>query len=234
MPNQAFSDKQIGMKYQKVMVAPSILSADFSDMKSGVELINKSGADWVHVDVMDGCFVPNLTFGPKMVKDIKPFSRLPLDVHLMVSQPDLLLEEFAAAGADYLTFHIEAVTHAHRLIQNILALGAKPGISLVPSTPVLLIQELLPLVSQVLVMTVNPGFGGQEIIESCLNKVRELVRMREEKGLDFLIAVDGGINEKTAPAVVHSGADVLISGSSFFRSPDPAGFVRNLKALTEG
>jgi len=222
------------MKNQKILVAPSILSADFSNMKSGVELINNSEADWIHVDVMDGSFVPNLTFGPKMVRDIKPFSRLPLDVHLMVAQPDLLLEEFAAAGADYLTFHIEAGTHAHRTIQNILSQGVKPGISIVPSTPVLLIKELLPLVSQVLVMTVNPGFGGQEMIESCLDKVRELTRIREEKGLDFLVSVDGGINEKTAPMVVDSGADVLISGSSFFQSSDPTGFVRRLKSLSRG
>ncbi len=215
------------------MVAPSILSADFSDMRGGVDLINQSGADWVHVDVMDGCFVPNLTFGPKMVKDLKPFSRLPLDVHLMVSHPDILLEDFAAAGADYLTFHIEAVTHAHRTIQNILSLGVKPGISLVPSTPVVMIQELLPLVSQVLVMTVNPGFGGQKMIGSCLEKVKELVRVREERGLDFIISVDGGINDETAPEVVEAGADVLISGSSFFTSSDPPGYVRGLKALSQ-
>ena len=221
------------MKNQTIKIAPSILSADFSDMKGGVELINKSGADWIHVDVMDGCFVPNLTFGPKMVKDIKPFSKLPLVVHLMGAQPDALLKEFASAGADYLTFHIEAIPHAHRTIQNILALGVKPGISLVPSTPVLLIRELLPLVSQVLVMTVNPGFGGQVMIESCLNKVKELVRMREENDLDFLISVDGGINTTTAPAVIEAGADVLISGSSFFCAPDPADFVGSLKALVE-
>jgi ribulose-phosphate 3-epimerase len=222
------------MKNQTIKIAPSILSADFSDMKGGVELINKSGADWIHVDVMDGCFVPNLTFGPKMVKDIKPFSKLPLDVHLMVAQPDALLEEFASAGADYLTFHIEAIPHAHRTIQNITALGVKPGISLVPSTPVMLIQELLPIVSQVLVMTVNPGFGGQVMIESCLNKVKELVRIRDDNNLDFLISVDGGINTTTAPAVINAGADVLISGSSFFCSSDPSGFVGSLKALTVG
>lgn len=214
-----------------VLAAPSILAADFADVASGLKVIERAGGDWVHLDVMDGHFVPNLTFGPKMVSDIRTRTRLPLDAHLMVDKPESMIEQFAAAGADHLTFHIEAGVHAHRTIQQIHAAGVKPGISIVPSTPVSAITELLGDVFQVLVMTVNPGFGGQSMIPQCVEKVRELNRMRQVRGLSFHIAVDGGINEKTAPTVRDAGATVLVSGSAFFRSPDPAREISMLKGM---
>jgi ribulose-phosphate 3-epimerase len=211
------------------LIAPSILSADFSELGSAVDAVGRSGADWVHLDVMDGRFVPNLTFGPKMVSDLRGRTGLPFDVHLMTEKPEDLVGSFAAAGADYLTFHIEACTHAHRLVQAIRGLGKKPGISLVPSTPADAVAELLGDVDQVLVMTVNPGFGGQEIIARCLEKVRRLAELRRERGASFLISVDGGVNESTAPAVRAAGADVLIAGSAFFAAADPAGLVARLR-----
>lgn len=181
-------------------------------------MINNNGCDWVHMDVMDGIFVPNLTFGPKMVADIRPLTKLSLDVHLMIVNPDALVEEFARAGADYLTFHVETVVHSHRLIQKIRDLGVKPGISIVPSTPVSQIVELLPYVDQVLVMSVNPGFSGQKMIETCLDKVSKLKELRDQGAGDYLIALDGGVNEENAHITRDAGADVLVSGSSFFNS----------------
>ncbi len=217
------------MSYPAVRIAPSILSADFSDLKSALKEIEDSGADWVHLDVMDGHFVPNLTFGPKMVSDLRPLTRLPFDVHLMIEKPELLAENFISAGADYLVFHIEAVVHAHRLVQRIRDLGARPGISLVPSTPVSLCTEILAHVDQVLVMTVNPGFGGQKIIPEAIEKIRELMRLREENGYDFVINVDGGVNLETSAAVRQAGADAMVSGSAFFSARDKSGFVSAMR-----
>jgi ribulose-phosphate 3-epimerase len=178
---------------------------------------------------MDGKFVPNLTFGSKMVADLRPHSSSVFDVHLMVYRPEDLIDEFAEAGADYITFHAEAVVHSHRLLQSIRNLGKKTGISIVPSTPVIMIEELLPLVDLVLVMTVNPGFGGQVLIPACLEKVKNLVRLREQKGLSFLISVDGGINEATAAQARDAGVDVLVAGSAFFNARDKKALVSQLK-----
>jgi len=201
-------------------------------MGEAVSEIQNAEADWVHIDVMDGIFVPNLTFGPKMVGDLRPYTDLPFDVHLMIEKPEQLIPAFAEAGADYITFHLEAVVHAHRTVQLIRSLGKKPGVSIVPSTPVSLLTELLPFVDQVLIMTVNPGFGGQNLIETCLDKIRSLAAIRKELNLNFLIAADGGINVQTSPKVRNAGTDVLIAGSAFFSAADKKQFVKVLKGIS--
>lgn len=211
------------------LYAPSILSADFSNLSAALQRIHDAGADWIHLDVMDGHFVPNITFGPKMVHDLKQNTHLPLDVHLMISEPEKYIDDFVAAGADYLTFHLEAAVHAHRLLQRIKAGGVKAGISIVPSTPASHLAELLPFLDLVLIMTVNPGFGGQSLIPECLDKVRYLKSESSRRGLPFLIAVDGGVNRETAAEVRSAGTDVFISGSAFFRAEDPIEEVRLVK-----
>jgi ribulose-phosphate 3-epimerase len=213
------------------LIAPSILSADFSDIRGAIELMEESGADLIHLDVMDGHFVPNISFGPKMVADIKKRSNLPLDVHLMIEKPEEYITQFIDAGADYLTFHIEAAIHSHRIVQTIVDRGVKPGISLVPSSPVSSIMELIPYLDLVLVMTVNPGFGGQKLIPLCLEKVRALKIRAREMGRDLLVAVDGGVNRESAEAVKAVGTDILVTGSAFFGSPDPEKEITFLKGL---
>ena len=198
------------------ILAPSLLSADFSNLTEAFEKIENYGGKAVHIDVMDGQFVPEITYGQPVVRSVRKLSKLPFDVHLMVENPELQIESFAKAGADWINFHLEAAVHSHRIIQHIHELGKKAGISIVPSTPVAALKELLEYVDIVLVMTVNPGYGGQVLIPSCVEKVKELKRIREEKGYNFKISVDGGVNSDTLKTVLDAGTDIVVSGSAFF------------------
>jgi ribulose-phosphate 3-epimerase len=197
-------------------IAPSILSADFSRLGDAVRQVNAGHGDFVHIDVMDGSFVPEISYGQPVVRSLKPLTKLPFDVHLMTKHPETQLDSFAEAGADYITFHFESTVHHHRLIEEIHKLGKKAGIAIVPSTPVAFINEVLPHVDLVLVMSVNPGYGGQQFISRCIEKIKQLVEIQLYDGNNFLISVDGGINEKNISLVFAAGADIVVSGTAFF------------------
>ena len=205
----------------ELTIAPSILSADFTRLAEAVALVEEAGADFIHVDVMDGHFVPNLTIGPPVVSALKRVARKPLDVHLMVSDPDRTALWYVEAGADIVTIHIEAATHVHRTLAAIRDGGAQAGITLNPGTPASALSEILPYVDQVLVMSVNPGFAAQSFIESSVAKVAEIARMCREAGISPRIEVDGGIDTSTAPRVVAAGADMLVAGNAIFGADDP-------------
>ncbi len=200
-----------------VKVAPSILSADFSDLRNEMNKVTAAGADWLHVDVMDGNFVPNLTIGMPVVKSIKPHAKIPLDVHLMIEKPERYIEDFIKAGSDYLTLHVESTTELEKSLIKIKSLGCKAGVTLRPRTSVEELREFLPLVDLVLVMTVEPGFGGQSFMFEQVEKIKKLAHWRNELNLSYLIEVDGGVDVKTSPICREAGADVLVAGSAVFK-----------------
>ena len=219
---------------RKIIFAPSLLSGNFADVQGSVKLIEDANSDWIHMDVMDGVFVPNITFGHKMVQDIRNITKLPLDVHLMTVHPENHILDFVNAGADYITFHLETSIHSHRLIQQIKESGCKAGVSIVPGTPAAALTELLPFLDLILIMSVNPGFGGQSMIIETLDKIQTLDKIRKDKGYNYLISIDGGINRDNAEIVRKKGTDILISGSSFFKSANPiaeAALIRGNKGV---
>lgn len=203
-----------------IKIAPSILSADFSKLGEEIKAVETAGADYIHVDVMDGHFVPNITMGPLVVQAIRPLTKLPLDVHLMIENPDQYIEAFAAAGADIITVHVEAAAHLHRTIQLIKKTGVKAGVVLNPATPVETIKHIIHDIDLVLLMTVNPGFGGQSFISSVVPKIREVSALVEKHELNVEIEVDGGVNAETAPLCIEAGANVLVAGSAIYGKKD--------------
>ena len=211
------------------IIAPSLLAANFVRLAEDIAKVEAAGADWLHLDIMDGHFVPNLTFGPPIVAAIRKITKLPLDVHLMVTNPSALVDDFAAAGADWLTVHGETEPHLHRLITRIRELGVRPAIALNPATPIHSLDEILPEVDMVLIMSVNPGFGGQKFIPSSIDKIRRLKKQISALNRGILIEVDGGINAMTSPLVRESGTDVLVAGSAVFGSDDLAAAIRQLR-----
>lgn len=220
---------------QQTMIAPSILSADFARLGEEISAVAAAGADVIHIDVMDGHFVPNITIGPLVVQAVRRITQLPLDVHLMIENPDRYLEDFAGAGADWITVHVETGYHLHRTIHRIKELGKKAGAVLNPATPLSSLEEILPDLDLVMLMTVNPGFGGQSFIPASLAKIRALKKMIDQRELAVGIEVDGGVSPKTIGAIAEAGANIFVAGSAVFGQDDYAGVIEELKrAVTRG
>ncbi len=210
-------------------IAPSILSADFTRLHEAVDLVNNSDADYFHLDIMDGVFVPNISFGLPVIQDLKKSAEKPFDVHLMIVEPDKLIPDFRKAGADILTVHYEACPHLHRSLSAIKEEGMKAGIAINPHTPVELLEDILPMADLICMMTVNPGYGGQKFIDSSIDKLQRLRAMIDRKELDTLIEIDGGVTLDNAPPLIEAGADVLVAGSTVFKAEDPKGTIGLLK-----
>ncbi|SMO84236.1 ribulose-phosphate 3-epimerase [Solitalea koreensis] len=215
----------------KHLIAPSILSADFANLADDVEMINESSADWFHVDVMDGNFVPNISFGFPVIAAVNHYAKKPLDVHLMIVDPDRYLEDFKKVGAKVLTVHYEACTHLHRTVSKIKELGMKAGVAINPHTPVSVLEDIITDVDLVLIMSVNPGFGGQKFIENTYNKIKALRELCNKHNAEVLIEVDGGVNKHNALALLKAGADVLVAGNAVFSAEDPKHEIAELKKL---
>ena len=226
---KSMNDFCIQINHMSYRIAPSILSADFANLQRDIEMINRSHADWFHVDVMDGVFVPNISFGMPVVKAVHKHATKPLDVHLMIVDPDRYIKDFKACGAAVLTVHYEACTHLHRTLQAIRNEGMKAGVAINPHTPVSALTDILCDVDLVLLMSVNPGFGGQSFIENTFAKLSQLKAIREERGLKFLIEIDGGVNDSNAAKLIHAGADVLVAGNYVFAANNPEEVIAGMK-----
>ena len=213
------------------LIAPSVLAADFANIQRDVEMINESEADWFHIDIMDGVFVPNISFGMPVMAAMKKHTKKPMDVHLMIVNPDQYISTFKKVGADILTVHYEACTHLHRTLQAIKAEGMKAGVALNPHTPVHLLEDVIQDIDLVCIMSVNPGFGGQSFIENTYDKVKQLKSLITKKGASTLIEIDGGVNIYNAKALIDAGADVLVAGSFVFKSDNPKATIKELKAV---